>query len=593
VISDRLTAAYPSNYDNMSAVLTPVTGYLFSQYERLFFVLLGAVGLVLLIACANVSNLLLARGAERAKELSVRAALGASRWRLIQQLLTESLLLAGGSAVIGTMLAWAGIRPILALLPASSRVPRIGEVRMDVSVLVFALCVAALAGLVFGIIPALRASRADLNESLKEGGRSNSLGLGSKRISDLLIIGEVALSLVLLVGAGLLMRSFLHLLRTDPGFNPERVIALSIRVPTHRYGTYETGGANPGLARLFEDFERRLRAVPGVKAATVTGSLPLRHGPNPWAMHIVGKPAPPPDPAKYGGAARNKVTGLYNHGDVSIQRVTPGYFETFGIPLVRGRYFNARDTAGAPGVAIINETNARKYFGADDPIGKTIIIDMTSYFPRMTVVGIVADSRLNALDREVYPQVFWSMAQLPSPSGWVVVRTNADPALFGKTVQSAITNVNSDLAINEVITMNQVLADSLWRQRLTAFLLAIFATLAALLAGAGIYSVFSYLVNRRMKELGVRLALGASKQQIMILVLGSALKLSLIGIVIGATVALAAGRLISAWLYGVQTYDSLTIGSVSLSLLVISAIASYVPAARATRIDPLTALRQE
>jgi putative ABC transport system permease protein len=349
VISDRLTAAYPSNYDNMSAVLTPVTGYLFSQYERLFFVLLGAVGLVLLIACANVSNLLLARAAERAKELSIRAALGASRWRLIQQLLTESLLLAGGGAAIGTMLAWVGIRPILALLPASSRVPRIGEVRMDVSVLVFALCVSALAGLVFGIVPALRASRADLNESLKEGGRSNSLGLGSKRISDLLIMGEVALSLVLLVGAGLLMRSFLHLLRTDPGFNPEKVIALSIRVPTHRSGIYETGGANPGLARLFEELERRLRAVPGVKAATVTGSLPLRHGPNPWAMHIVGKPAPPPDPAKYGGAARNKVTGLYNHGDVSIQRVTPGYFETFGIPLLRGRYFNARDTAGAPG----------------------------------------------------------------------------------------------------------------------------------------------------------------------------------------------------------------------------------------------------
>lgn len=593
VISDRLTAAYPSNYDNMCAVLTPVTGYLFSQYERLFLVLLGAVTLVLLIACSNVSNLLLARAAERRKELTVRAALGASRRRLVQLLLTESLLLSAGGGLLGTMVALAGIHPILALLPAASRVPRIDEVRIDGSALAFTACISALTVIFFGVIPAHRASQTDLNEDLKESGRGSSSSIGLKRTSELLIVGEVALSLVLLVCAGLLIRSFRQLLKTNPGFHPDQVVAFSLSVPTHHYGNYETGGPNASRARLFEELERRLKTLPGVNAAVVTGSLPLRHGPNPWAMHIVGKPAPPNDRTKYGGAARNRKTGLYNHGDVSIQRVTPGYFDTFGIPLLRGRYFTARDTAGGAMVAIINETNARKHFGADDPIGRTIILDMTSYFPKMTVVGVVADSRLNALDRDVYPEVFWPMAQWPSANGWVAVKTSGSPQLFTKSVESTISGVDRDLAINEVVTMNQVLADSVWRQRLTASLLGTFALLAAILAGAGIYSLFWYFVNRRVKELGIRLALGASRQQIMTLVVGLALKLAWSGIVIGVVFALAAGRLVSAWLYGVQIYDARTIGGAALGLLLTAMLASYIPALRATRIDPLASLRQE
>ena len=593
VISDRLTAAYPADYDNMSAVLTPVTGYLFSEYEKLFHMLLASVGLVLLIACANVASLLLARSMEREREFSVRAALGASRAQLVRQILTESLLLSGAGGLLGTALAFASIHPILALLPATNSVPRIQEVSLDWHVLIFTLGLSMVTGILFGSVPALRASRPDLNASLKEGGRTGSSGAAAKRAGDLLVVSEIAVSLVLLVAAGLLIRSLLQLVRSNPGFNPQGVLALSFDVPAHRYGKYEVGGLNSSRARLFQEMERRMRALPGVTSAAVTGLLPLRHGPNPWAMHIVGKPAPPQNRNDYGGAARHKESGLYNHGEISIERVTPGYFETFGIPLIKGRYFDARDNANAPMVALINETNARRYFGNDDPVGKTIIIDMTSYFPRMTVVEVVADSRLNSLDKEAYPEVFWSTAQLPSRDGWVVVRTSADPIGFARAARAAIREMDGDIAISEVKTMNEVLGESLWRQRLTAVLLGVFAGLAALLAGAGIYGVFSYLVSRRTKELGIRVALGATRTQILTLVLGSSLKLAAIGIAIGTAAALAAGRFLASWLYGVKSNDAFTIAAVSLMLLIIALLTCYFPARRAMRMDPVTVLREQ
>jgi len=581
VVGDRIKAAQHTNF---SAVVVPVSGYMFSQYERLFYILLGSVGLVLLIACANVANLLLARAAEREREFSLRAALGASRARLIRLVLSESMVLSGIGAVLGIGIAFVSIHPIVALLPASARVPRIANTALDLPVLLFTLCVAVLAAVLFGIVPAFRSARPDLNESLKEAGRSGSAGVAAKRIGDVLIVSEVALSLMLLVGAGLLIRSFLKLIRSDPGFSTERVIAMTVDVPAHRYGKYEVGGANPARARLFEEIERRLRNLPGASSATVTASLPLRHGPNPWGMHIEGMPEPRP---------KLEEDRIWGHGAISTQRVTPGYFETFQIPLVRGRYFDARDTKDAPMVAIINDTNARKYFGGEDPVGKTIVIDMTSYHPRLKVVGVVADSRLNGLDQEVYPQVFWPMSQLPSSSGWIAVRTSADPASFASSIQKVIRELDPDLAISQVSTMHDVLGDSAWRQRLTAVLLGVFAGLAAVLAGAGIYGVFSYLVTRRIKELGVRLALGATRAQILGLVLGSALRLALVGIAIGTVAALAAGRLVASWLYGVQSNDAITIGGVSLMLLMVATVACYVPAYRATRIDPVTSLREQ
>jgi putative ABC transport system permease protein len=593
VISDRLTAAYPAHYDNMCAVLTPVTGYLFSHYEKLFSLLMGAVGLVLLIACANVANLLLARAAERSREVSVRTALGASRARIVRQLLTESLLLAGAGSIAGIGIALAGIRPILALLPAASRIPRIGEVGLELPVLLFMVAVSLGAGLLFGVLPAIHGSRADLATSLKEGGRANSSGAGARRLGDALVVSEVAISLVLLTAAAVLTENFLRLMKSDPGFNPDNVLAISVNVPVHRYGRYETAGPNASRARLYEELETRLARLPGVKSAAVTGSLPLRHGPNPWSMHIEGKPAPPPNTAAYGGGARNKKTGLYNHGDVSIQRVTPDYFKTFEIPLLKGRYFDARDRAGAPNVALINETNARKYFGNDEPVGKTIVIDMTSYFPRLTVVGVVADSRLNALDRDVYPQVFWPMAQWPSSGGWVALRTAADPDGIATAARQAIREIDQDLVIPEIATMRHVVGDSLWRQRLTAVLLGSFAALAAIMAGAGIYSVFSYLVTRRFKELGVRVALGASRPRILTLVVGSALRLALTGIAIGTVGAVLLGLYGSEWFFGVSGVNTRIIAAVALLLGTTALTASLIPAYRATRVDPMTALRQE
>ncbi|HUA58734.1 MAG TPA: ABC transporter permease [Verrucomicrobiae bacterium] len=581
VIAGRLKDAYHSEF---SAVLTPVTGYLFSEYERLFYILLGSVGLVLLIACVNVANLLLARAAERDREFSLRVALGASRSRLMRLVLTESLVLSGAGGLFGIGLAVVSIRPIIALLPASRSVPRIADTTLDWPVLMFTLGAALLSGVLFGIVPALRASRPNLNESLKDGGRAGSAGVAARRFGDLLIVAEVAVSLVLLVEAGLLIQSFIGLMRSNPGLNTERVIALLVDVPAHRYGKYEIGGANPSRARLFTEIERRLRNLPGAASAAVTALLPLRHGPNPWGMHIEGMPEPP--------VAFDKG-GLWGHGRVSIQRVSPGYFETFGIPLVRGRYFDARDAAGAPMVALVNETNARRYFGGQDPVGRTIVLDMTSYHPRVQIVGVVADSRLNAPDQEVYPQVFWPIAQWPSSGGWVAVRTKADPAGFANSIQQTLREIDSDLAISQVATMHDVLGDSVWRQRLTAVLLGVFAGLATLLAAAGIYGVFSYAVSRRIKELGVRMALGASRARILRLVLGTGLRLALIGIGIGVVAALASGHLISSWLYGIQSYDGATIAGVSLVLLAAAALACYVPALRATRVDPLAALREQ
>jgi putative ABC transport system permease protein len=592
VISDRLSAAYSEHYDNMCAVVVPAAGYLFSQYEKFFALLLGAVALLLLIACANVANLLMARGAERGREFALRAALGAARGRLIRQLLTESVLLAGAGGVLGIVLARIGVRPLLALFPAASRVPRLDSVELSIPVLIFTFGVALLTGMLFGLAPALRLSHPDLNDTLKESGRGNSEGARARRWTDLLVATEVALALVLLVAATSLVRSFRQLLTTDPGFRPERVLALSVAVPNHHYGSYRTGEANPSRARLFAELERRTSEIPGVAASTVTGLLPLRHGPNPWSMHIVGMPAPPPVAGEYGGAARTNKTGLYNHGSISIERVSPRFFETFGIALRSGRVFTQQDSAGRPMVTVINEA-AAKLFQGEDPIGKSIIIDMTSYFPRMTVVGIVADSKMNALDKASYPTVYWPMEQMPSANAWVAIRTAGAPSSVAAAVQSAIRQFDSDLAITEVQTMPAVMSDSLWRPRFAAVLIGVFAAIAAALTAAGIYAVFSYMVTRRTQEMGLRVALGASRRQIVELVLWSAMRVTAAGIIAGIVGALLLGSVLTSQFNAAAPNDAVVITCVAGSLAVIAMLASLRPAMRATGIDPLVALRQE
>jgi hypothetical protein len=364
----------------------------------------------------------------------------------------------GNGAVVGVLVAWTALPAVLRLLPPASRVPRLDDVRIDAAVLLFAAAVTVVTTLIVGVMPAWRSARVDVIDTLKDAARGSSMSARSARTGQLLVIAEVALTFVLLVGAALLAQSLRTLLRVDPGGETSKVLAMSLILPPHAYGAFDLGGPNPTRVRLFADLEREMHNLPGASSAAMTMSLPLRHGPNPWAMHIEGRAAPPPNASAYGGATRVKKTGLHNHGDVSIQRVTPDYFETFAIPLLRGRLFDDHDAADRPAVAVINATAARRYFAAEDPIGKTIVIDMTSYFPRLTIVGVVGDSRMNGLDRKLIPQVFWPMAQRPSANAWLAIRTTGDPATIASSARALLHRLAPEIAIDQTATMGTVLA---------------------------------------------------------------------------------------------------------------------------------------
>jgi len=589
-ISDRLSADYPADYDNMGAVLVPVAGEIVGAHQRLFYTLLGAVGLVLLVGCVNVANLMLARSAERAQEFAIRAALGARRSRLVRQMLTESVLLAGVGGLLGLVVARVSVPLALTLLPPENAVPRIHEVAIDWLVFVFTLAVSVVVGLLFGIAPALRVSQARPQDRLKEIGRSAGLSRRGRRFGSLLVTAEIALSLFLLIAAGLLLRSLLRLQAVDSGFETSRVLAMDVTVPTHRYGVYEVGGGNPRRARLYRDLAREIREVPGVRSAAMTALLPLKHGPNPWGISIEGREAPSAD--ERGGPARSLRTGLQYHGSISIERVTPDYFATMGVRLVRGRLLDSRDAASAPLVTLVNETFVEKFFPSEDPIGRRITADMTSYFPQLTIVGVVADNKMHGLDSEPYPLLYWSMEQFPSINAWLVVRAAAVPDTVARGVRERIAQLDPDLAVKNVTTMDAVVDESMWRQRFATFLLGVFAALAFLLATAGIYAVIAYSVSQRTQEMGVRIAFGARPREILGLIVGHGLRLTLAGVLIGIALSLTFRSLLASQLFGVSPTDPLTIASVSAALTLVALAASLVPALRALRIDPVEALRQ-
>jgi putative ABC transport system permease protein len=469
VVSDRLSAAYPEDYNDMGAVLVPVTGQVLGTYPRLFYTLLGAVGLVLLVGCVNVANLMLARATERSQEFSVRSALGATRSQLVRQLLTESVLISGAGGLIGIGVARAALPAALALLPPENGIPRMNEVALDWVVLGFTAAISMGAGILFGLAPALRLSRTGLNESLKEIGRSTSASRRLKRFRDGLVVAEIAFAVLLLTGAGLLMRSFLRLQAVDSGFETSHVLAMQVTVPAHRYGSYEVGGPNLSRAALYRELVRQVSEVPGVEVAAVTGLLPFKHGPNPWGISIEGRGAPAEKEG--GGAATRMRQGLFHHGSISIERVTPDYFRTMGIRLLRGRLLDERDTAGTSLVTVVNETFVRKYFQNEDPIGRRITAEMTSYFPKLTIVGVVADNKVHGLDRDPYPLLYWPMSQFPSTNAWIVARSHGAPEDLARPVQAAVARLDPDLAIANVTTMNTVMAESVWRPRLRHFCL--------------------------------------------------------------------------------------------------------------------------
>ena len=590
LVTARIRDQHPEDYDHMSAVVAPVAGYMVGNYERLFWLLLGAVALVLLIACANIANLMLARSLEREREFAVRTALGASRWAILKLVLSESLVLSGMGGVLGALISPLLARFALALLPGASRIPRLDQVHLDGSVLFFTASISILAGLLSGIAPGLRAARGDLSNGMKDGGKGSSMGRKERRFTDALVVAEVALSLVLLLGAGLLVQAFRKLLHDDPGFRASNAIALQLWVPSHRYGPYEVGGRNVSREQLFERLERTVSGLSGVDAVGVTASLPLRHTPNPWAISIEGRM--PLAPNQSSGGAVSRKSGLPKHGSVSIQRVTPGYFSALQMPLVRGRLFEDRDRPDTPMPALVNETAARKFFPGEDPIGKRLTVDMTSYFPRVTIVGVVGDSKLNGMDREVYPEVFWPMAYLPSSSAWLVVRARGSAESIAEAVRNAVHNVDPDVPIVELSTMTGVLADSLWRQRFAATLVGLFAVLAALIASGGLYAVISYSVARRTRELGVRLALGAGGVRIARSVLGHGLRVTTAGIGLGSALALVAGKLVAQQVPDLRESPWM-LAAVAGLLILLTVFACWVPVRSALAIDPLDALRTE
>jgi putative ABC transport system permease protein len=561
-------------------------------FERLFLLLLCAVGLVLLIACVNVANLMLVRAAEREREFAVRAALGASRVRLLRQLLTESLLLAALGGALGLLLGAIGMRALKALL---SGAPRMDDLRFDWQAFAFTAAASLATGLIFGLVPAIRAARPDLQEAMKEGGRGAASSRRVRRMGNLLVIGEVALAMLLLVGAGLIVQSFIRLQLTDPGFATSRLLTMKVNVPDYKYGR-TTGASRPGSQefvtriKLYGEIEERLNALPGVESAAVSARLPIASNPEPTGISIDGHA---PVAGDLEDCAELRQNGLPCHGAVGVNRVSAAYFRTLGMRLIRGRLFDGRDTADAPMVALINETTARKYWPDEDPVGKSFTLNFSSWFPKAEIIGVVSDIKTDGLNMPPYPEIYRPDSQLPSDDAMLIIRTKAAPETLANTVREEMGRIDRDIPLRLVRTMEGVIADTLWRARLSAWLLGLFAALAAALAAAGLYGVMSYSVNQRTQEIGLRMALGAASGDVLRMVIAEGFKLTVVGLGLGLAAAFALNRLIASQLFGVTATDPLTYGGVAMLLAMVSIVACYIPARRAARVDPMVALRCE
>jgi predicted permease len=586
-VTAQMRAAHPGDFE-AGAIVAPLSGYLFGNHERLFALLLVAVGLVLLIACANVANLLLARALERQREFVVRSALGASRAAMLRQLLAESLVIAIAGGLLGAALSPLLTRPALVLLPAGN-LPRLDQVRIDTGVLMFTMLISIFAGVLFGVVPAIRAGRGDLSLTLRAGGRGSSAARSERRLSDALMVAEIAFSLVLLVGAGLLTRVFMTLLHTDPGFRAAQSIALRLSIPSYRYGVYEEGGRNLSRQGLYHRVDDAVRSIAGVQVAGLTLKVPILQIWNPDDLSIEGRP-----PAiRNGEPMIIKRWGIPKHGLISYQTVSPGYFAAVGIPLVRGRLFDDRDGADAPISAVVNQATVRKFFPDEDPIGRRIDIDRgTNFLRRMTIVGIIADARLDRMDQQALPEVFTAMAQLPTADAWIVARARGDADSIGGALQKAVHDIDPEIGTVELITMTNAIGDSLWRERFSALLVGLFAGLAALIAAGGLYAVISHAVERRTQEIGVRLALGANSAQIARTVLAHGFRVTAAGVAVGAFLTLTAGRLLARQAYQVSDLPWMFAAVTSL-LSILTLLACWVPLRRALAVDPVAALRSE
>ena len=572
VIASRIEQQYNDSHAGTTARVVPLQEEIVGTVRPILFVLLAAVAFVLLIACANVASLLLTRSLARQKEVAVRAALGASRWRVVRQLLTEALLLSLAGGAAGLVIAYWGLPALVATLPQNQLIamPFLSSVQIDRGILGFSFGLSLLTGIVFGIVPALQSSRLDLNEVLKEGGRHSSAGAG-QRLRSALVVGEIAMAVVLLVGAGLMMKSLLRLLQTNVGFNTENLLTMGIVLSPAKYME-----ANQ-VSSFYAQLHQRVRALPGVVGAGTVDILPLTGG-NTTRFNVDGDPIPPP----------GKET------EANTRVVNDHYFQTIGVPLIAGRLFDERDQNGTQPVVIIGKTIADRLFAGRDPVGRKLRYPSIQVDP-ITIVGVVGDVKITGLDEEIRPVLYYPLRQSGGFNANLVVRTNTDPTSLANAVRSEVRNLDPDAAILNVNTMEGVISQTpaSFIRRFPALLIGIFAGVALLLASIGIYGVVSYSVSQQIHYIGIRMALGAGPSDILRMVLKQGMILALAGIAIGVVAALALMRLLTTLLYQVKTTDITTFAIVSGTLFAVALLACYLPARRATKVDPLVALRYE
>jgi putative ABC transport system permease protein len=545
--------------------IEPLRELLVADVRGKVLVLSGAVALVLLIACANVTSLLLSRALARKKEIAVRAALGASRGEIVRQLLIESVLLALVAGVLGVGLSWIATRALVAW--ATGQIPQGIPISMDLRVLLFTLAISLLTGIIFGAVPALQLSKVDLNTALRDEGRGSSVGHTRARMKSLLVVGQVALSLLLLIGAGLLLRSFGRLLRVDPGFDPHNLLTMNVSLPTVKYAKSQQQIA------FFDEVLRRVSSLPGVRNAAISAALPLS------AKRITpllpeGQPDVP----------------LAQRPFVDIEAISPQWFETMRVPLLGGREFTDADNALAPKVIIVNETFARRFWPNQNPIGKLVVVGRGP--DPSEVVGMTADARNNGLAQDTQAQLYLPFQQLPWGNMNLLVRTAVQPNSLISAVRAQISSVDPDQPLTQIQTVDQLMDSSRAQPRFTMLLLGVFSAAALALAVIGIYGVLAYAVSQRRQELGIRLALGADRGNILGLVVRQGLMLTGVGIATGLVAALFLTRLMSSLLYKVGALDLTTFTFAPLVFLVIALLASYLPAVRATKVNPVEALRE-
>jgi len=571
-VGRNVSSQYPTDDANMGATVSPLGDYGMEGLRTTLLTLLAAVAFILLIACVNVANLLLARGAARQKEFAIRRALGAAGSRIARQLLTESVLLALAGGAAGLLLAGVGTRLLFYVFKLNSLylpMRPVDSIPMDGRVFAFALLVSCITGVLFGVAPAVSALRTGINEPLKEGGRSAATG-GGNRLRHVLVASEVALAMVVLAGAGLMIKSTTRLLGVDPGLNPKNVLALGMSVPQE-----EIYVGPPGLPRFCQDLEENVGAIPGVVSVAAVGHLPFE-GNAGRSFQIEGQPA----------AAPGQLPGA------SYSVACPNYFRTMGIPVLKGREFTAQDTVSAPGAIVINETMARAFWPKQDPVGRAIRLGGSDGL-RLTVVGVVGDVHFLGLDAPVERQFFRPYTQAGWPVMNVVVRTIHAPAAFGAAVKKAIANVLPDWPVSGFQTMEEVVHDSTGSRRFPMLLLSVFSVLALLLAAVGIVGVVGHSVTQRTHEIGLRMALGAGTVDVLRLVVSGNMLWVLSGLAAGLAGSAGLTRLLSGLLYGVRPLDPVVLGTVSALLAGVALFASYLPARRAARIDPMEALRCE